>query len=184
MIPECDFFLIFHGSHGFSLGLLEKACLIEESYPVQGSSYLSALKTLEQNSQGRGIRNSLCTYSSMPSASDFETKTSAQDMESDLENLPPSIASTFSEVSPIPKEGDEPPAAKQGNGSDFARCVADDSQSEDDDLYLSECRILLLGFEASEFRKLVDMVRQGGGSRYVSVQEKLTHVVVGNPSEM
>ncbi|KAL8542182.1 hypothetical protein ACS0TY_003153 [Phlomoides rotata] len=147
----------------FHQSVARRACLIEESYPVQGSSSSSALKTLEQNSQSKGIRYSQCTSSSMPSASDFETKTS--------------------EVSPISKEGDEPPAATQDSDSDFARCTADDSQNEDDDLYLSECRILLVGFEASEFRKLVDMVRQGGGSRYVSVREKLTHVVVGNPSE-
>ncbi|KAG8363675.1 hypothetical protein BUALT_Bualt19G0047100 [Buddleja alternifolia] len=74
------------------------------------------------------------------------------------------------------------PAAKVDSA--FARCVADDSQSDDDDLYLSECRILLVGFEASELRKLVDMVRRGGGSRYMSFSEKLTHVIVGNPSEI
>lgn len=174
MIPDGCFFLYVMIFMDFDLVSWIKACLVEESYPVQGSSSSSALKTLEQNSQGKGIRYSQCTSSSMPSASDFETKTSAQDIESDLEN----------EVSPIPKVRDEPTAAKQDNDSDFTRCVADDSQSEDDGLYLSECRILLVGFEASEFRKLVDMVRQGGGSRYVSVREKLTHVVIGNPSEM
>ncbi|XP_041992749.1 DNA topoisomerase 2-binding protein 1-like [Salvia splendens] len=57
------------------------------------------------------------------------------------------------------------------------------TSSEDDDLNLSECRVLLLGFEASELRKLVNMVRQGGGSRYMSVREKLTHVLVGIPSK-
>ncbi|KAK6143199.1 hypothetical protein DH2020_023547 [Rehmannia glutinosa] len=80
-------------------------------------------------------------------------------------------------------KGNDPPADEHKNDSDFARCIADDSQCEDDDLYLSECRILLVGFEASELRKLVDMVRQGGGSRYMSFNQKLTHVVVGNPSE-
>lgn len=63
-------------------------------------------------------------------------------------------------------------------------CVADDSQSEGDDLYLSECRISLIGFEASELRRLVNMVRRGGGSRYMSFNDKLTHIVVGIPSEM
>lgn len=61
--------------------------------------------------------------------------------------------------------------------------VANDSESDDNDLYLSECRILLVGFEASEMRKLVNMVRKGGGSRYMSLNDKLTHIVIGIPSE-
>lgn len=119
----------------------------------------------------------------MPAASESETILSAQDLEPDSENFMPNIHCSSSEVPLISKEGDYPPADEQKNGSDFARCVADDSHSEDDNLYLSECRILLVGFEASEMRKLVHMVRQGGGSRYMSIREKLTHVVVGNPSE-
>ncbi|KAI3448827.1 hypothetical protein Pfo_005492 [Paulownia fortunei] len=170
----------------FHQSVARRACLSEESYPVQGSSAssMSTLKTVEQHSQGKGIRNSQYSSSSMATASDSETNFSAQDMEPDLEILLPNIYSTFFEGPPLPKEGNDPPADKHKNDSDFARCVADDSQSEDDDLYLSECRILLVGFEASELRKLVDMVRQGGGSRYMSFSKKLTHVVVGNPSEI
>lgn len=70
------------------------------------------------------------------------------------------------------------------NETSFDGCVADDSQTEDNDLYLSECRILVVGFEAAEMRKLVNLVRRGGGSRYMSFNEKLTHIVVGNPSEI
>ncbi|MCI68848.1 DNA topoisomerase 2-binding protein 1-like, partial [Trifolium medium] len=44
--------------------------------------------------------------------------------------------------------------------------------------YLAECRIL-----ASEMRKLVNMVRKGGGSRCLSFNDKLTHIVIGNPTE-
>lgn len=119
----------------------------------------------------------------MPTASESESIFSAKDLEPGLANLLPNIDYIASEVPLISKEGNDPPTVEQKNGSEFARCVADDSQSEDDDLYLSECRILLVGFEASELRKLVNMVRQGGGSRYMSIREKLTHVVVGNPSE-
>lgn len=144
---------------------------------------MSTLKTSEHHSQGKGTRNSQYTSSSMPTASESETIFSAQDVEPDLNNLLPNFHSISSKVPLISKEGNDPPADKQKNGSDFAPCVADDTQSEDDDLYLSECRILLVGFEASDLRKLVNMVRRGGGSRYMSVREKLTHVVVGNPSE-
>ncbi|KAK4382944.1 hypothetical protein Sango_2823600 [Sesamum angolense] len=120
----------------------------------------------------------------MATASDSETNFSAQDMGPDLENTLPNIYPAFFEAPSLPKEDNDPPADTQKSDPNFARCVADDSQSEDDDLYLSECRILLVGFEASELRKLVDMVRRGGGSRYMSFSEKLTHVIVGKPSEL
>ncbi|XP_073142142.1 uncharacterized protein [Henckelia pumila] len=106
------------------------------------------------------------------------------DTEPDLETqLPMRSTSTFCEALQFPKEENDSPCHQQKIDSVFDRCVADDSQSEDDDLYLSECRILLVGFESSEMRKLVDMVRRGGGSRYMYFSEKLTHLVVGNPSE-
>ncbi|XP_073142146.1 uncharacterized protein [Henckelia pumila] len=107
-----------------------------------------------------------------------------KDTEPDLETqLPMRSTSTFCEALQFPKEENDSPCHQQKIDSVFDRCVADDSQSEDDDLYLSECRILLVGFESSEMRKLVDMVRRGGGSRYMYFSEKLTHLVVGNPSE-
>ena len=159
------------------------ACLMEDSFPVQQSSSGSTVKTLEHHSQGKGTRNSQPISSSNPSVSESDTNLSAQDMEPDVENLLTNILCTSSEVPHISKRGNDVPTEKQKNVPDFTRCVADDSESEDGDLYLSECRILLLGFEASELRKLVSMVRQGGGSRYMSVRENLTHVVVGNPSE-
>ena len=71
-----------------------------------------------------------------------------------------------------------------GNEQSLDGAVANDSESDDNDLYLSECRILLVGFEASDMRKLVNMVRKGGGSRYISFNDKLTHIVIGAPSEM
>ncbi|XP_011091797.1 DNA topoisomerase 2-binding protein 1-A isoform X2 [Sesamum indicum] len=170
----------------FHQSVARRACLSEESYPVQGStiSSLSTLKTVEQHSQGKVIRNSQHTSSSMATASDSETNFSAQDMGPDFENPLPNIYPAFFEAPSLPKEDNDPPADMQKNDPNFARCIADDSQSEDDDLYLSECRILLVGFEASELRKLVDMVRRGGGSRYMSFSEKLTHVIVGKPSEL
>ncbi|PIN17298.1 hypothetical protein CDL12_10034 [Handroanthus impetiginosus] len=120
----------------------------------------------------------------MATVSDSENNFSAQDTEPDLENFLPNIYPPFSEAPPLSKEEIDPPDDKGKNDSNFAQCVADDSQSDSDDLYLSECRILLVGFEASELRKLVDMVRRGGGSRYVCFREKLTHIIVGNPSEI
>ena len=61
--------------------------------------------------------------------------------------------------------------------------VAKHSEDEDNDLYLSDCRILLLGFEEKERRNLVKMIWNGGGTRHVLLNEKLTHIVIGSPSE-
>ncbi|KAL6560544.1 hypothetical protein OROGR_004103 [Orobanche gracilis] len=118
----------------------------------------------------------------MATASESDAIFSAQDMEPDHEIPLPNIFPSVFEVPQLPKEED-PPADERKHDSDFSRCVADDSQCEGDDLYLSECRILLVGFEPSELRKLIEMVRLGGGSHYMSFNQKLTHVIVGNPSE-
>ncbi|KAL3651876.1 hypothetical protein CASFOL_004878 [Castilleja foliolosa] len=169
----------------FHQSVARRACLSEEPYPVQGTSAssVSSLKTLEQHSRGKVIRNSQHSSSSMATASESETNFAVQDMETELEIALPNTHSTFVGVPTLPKEGDDTPDNENKHDSHFARCIADDSQCEDDDLYLSECRVLLVGFDASELRKLVDMVRQGGGSRYMSFNQKLTHVVVGNLSE-
>ncbi|KAL6513392.1 hypothetical protein OROGR_020878 [Orobanche gracilis] len=168
----------------FHQSVARKACLSEESYPVQGTfaSSLGSLKTMEQHSQVTVVRNSQYT-SSMATASESNAIFSAQDMEPDHEIPLPDICPSVFEVPQAPKVDEDPPADERKHDSDFSRCVADDSQCEGDDLYLSECRILLVGFEPSELRMLVEMVRQGGGSRYMSFNRKLTHIIVGNPSE-
>lgn len=102
-------------------------------------------------------------------------------LDPDLEaTLSQNMSSTFSDVPVFVKEDS---GVQQRNDINFDGCVADDSQTDDNDLYLSNCRILLVGFDASEMRKLVNMVRRGGGSRYMAFNEKLTHIVVGTPSE-
>ncbi|XP_073271085.1 uncharacterized protein [Primulina huaijiensis] len=169
----------------FHQSVARRACLIEDSYPVLSSSAssVSTIKTTEQYSHGKVIRNSQYTSSLLATASDSDANLSAQDTEPDLETPQPAMHSTFFEALPFSKQENDSPVHQQKSDSVFDCCVADDSQSEDDDLYLSECRILLVGFESSEIRKLVDMVRRGGGSRYMYFSEKLTHLVVGNPSE-
>lgn len=61
--------------------------------------------------------------------------------------------------------------------------VAEDSEAENDDLYLSNCRISLVGFDEKEMLRLVMMIRNGGGSRHILLSEKLTHIILGAPSE-
>ncbi|KAL2461171.1 transcription coactivator [Abeliophyllum distichum] len=191
--PDSYMFFLSFSLHGlFPAPSGQIACLNEESYPVQASSAssMSTLKTVEQHSQDKGFRNSQNARnsqhasSSMATVSDSEANLSAQLTETDHENPLQNKYSTILDALPSTTKENGLPAEHRENDAGFDRCVADDSESGDDDLYLSECRILLVGFEASELRKLVDMVRRGGGSRYMSISEKLTHVVVGNPSEI
>lgn len=107
-------------------------------------------------------------------------------VDTDLEaTLSQNTSSKFSDAPTFIKEDEtEKPAMQHKDENKLDGLVADDSQTEDSDLYLSDCRILLVGFEAPEMRKLVNMVRRGGGSRYMSFNEKLTHIVVGAPSEV
>lgn len=122
----------------------------------------------------------------MVADSNFTATTCGGIVDSDLEaTVSQSMLPTFSCAPLFCKEGESkvPPLESKCEVT-IEDCVADDSQSEDNDLYLSECRISFVGFEASEMRRLVNIVRRGGGSRYMSFSDRLTHIVVGTPSEM
>lgn len=136
--------------------------------------------------QDNNIVNSLSVQSSIAAESSSPDFPCAVFPESDLEaTLSQNMSSMFSDPPVFMKAGDdEIPAENPTNETNLDSCIANDSQSEDSELYLSECRISLVGFEASELRKLVNMVRRGGGSRYMSFNDKLTHIVVGAPTEV
>jgi len=108
----------------------------------------------------------------------------AEFMERDQEAMPSEYMSSVSQTCRFAKEADAELPLQASGDLNFDGVVADDSESDDNDLYLSECRIFLVGFEALEMRKLINIVRKGGGSRYLSFNDKLTHIVVGNPTEM
>lgn len=143
----------------------------------------------KQLSQGKDI-GSLQSSSSLLTADTYLPAVSCGGfVDPDTEaTLSQNTSSTFSGAAPVTeKEGDsEVPIVQSKSEINLINvddCVANDSQSEDSDLYLSECRILFVGFEASEMRRLVNIVRRGGGSRYMLFNDKLTHIVVGTPSE-
>ncbi|XP_052203477.1 uncharacterized protein LOC127808852 [Diospyros lotus] len=166
-----------------------RACLNEESYPVQGgpTSSINGIRVClsAQHSEDRGGGNSQCAPSSVAGDTRLEAGLSAGITDQDLEaTLSQNISTACSDGPVCVKEESGAPPIQTGSDTNFDDGVADDSQTEDNDLYLSECRILLVGFDASEMRKLVNMVRRGGGSRYMSSNEKLTHIVVGTPSEI
>ncbi|KAK9096174.1 hypothetical protein Sjap_021671 [Stephania japonica] len=152
--------------------IAKRSCLEERSFPVQGSAVSLAAK-VKSGQKGHHSQDRDSTISPVPCTvmADSETTQSLN------------MSSTYSDSTSFNKgEGVERPASEPGDEKKLDCSVADDSQS-DNDLYLSDCRIILVGFQAAEMRKLVGMVRRGGGSRYMSFSEKLTHIIVGVPTE-
>ncbi|KAK1437587.1 hypothetical protein QVD17_03381 [Tagetes erecta] len=157
----------------FNQSVARRACLNEESYPVQKSP---ATSMNSQRTSSKVVRNS---------DSALHQEISCDGMvDADLETtLSQNMASTISDIPVLVSDENTPPCVQQKTFFNIDACVAEDSQSEDNDLYLLNCKIHLVGFDASEMRRLVNMVRRGGGSRYMSLNEQLTHIVVGSPSE-
>lgn len=154
-----------------------KVYLPEDAYLVQGIT-MSANHVLKNELREKNYQDKKSTNSQSgpgPIAADSEA------------TLSQNISSAISDSSVIMKgeEGIEapPPSKIEDKEETLDSCVADDSQSEDSGLYLSDCRILLVGFHAAEMRKLVNKVRRGGGSRYMAFNDRLTHIVVGTPTE-
>lgn len=174
----------------FYESIARRARLYEESFPVQGGSRSSKKNVkgcfASQNSQSNCSGNLQGVPPSVVADSNFTATTCGGIVDSDLEaTVSQSMLPTFSCSPLFCKEGESnvPPLESKCEVT-LEDCVADDSQSEDNDLYLSECRISFVGFEASEMRRLVNIVRRGGGSRYMSFSDRLTHIVVGTPSEI
>ncbi|CAI9102882.1 OLC1v1001248C1 [Oldenlandia corymbosa var. corymbosa] len=160
-----------------------RVCLNEESYAVLGSSTSKkVVRKVVVNSEDRSLVHSECEPSSATIASDLHSISHLQKAELDIETAISCSISTLRSDPVIPKVDCGPPAAWLQVDSNTDRGVADDSETEENDLYLSDCRILIVGFDASDTRKLVSMVRKGGGSRYMSFNEKLTHIIVGTPT--
>ncbi|KAM0035828.1 putative BRCT domain-containing protein [Helianthus debilis subsp. tardiflorus] len=159
----------------FNQSVARRACLNEESYPVQKTSVTS---TNSQRTSSKVVKNA--------EGSSYQEISCDGMVDADLEaTLSQNMASTLSDI-PVPVSDDNtstPPCVQHKTSFNIDACVAEDSQSEDNDLYLLNCKIHLVGFDASEMRRLVNMVRRGGGSRYMSLNEQLTHIVVGSPSE-
>ncbi|XP_061372178.1 uncharacterized protein LOC133314681 isoform X2 [Gastrolobium bilobum] len=170
----------------FDQSIARRACLNEESYPVQNGSVSSHKVTRDlnvQHSQEKDIGKLQSEASSGATDLNMPVFSNAEFMDIDLEATQPEHISS-SNAPLFAKEADaEAPPVQTSNELNFDGAVANDSETDDNDLYLSECRISLVGFEASEMRKLVSMVRKGGGSRYVSLNDRLTHIIIGNPTE-
>lgn len=93
------------------------------------------------------------------------------------------VASSFGDSAKISNTDIGAPRVQETNEMQVNGHVAEDSDAENDDLYLSNCRISLVGFEEKELLRLLMMIRSGGGSRHIMLSEKLTHIILGAPSD-
>lgn len=120
------------------------------------------------------------SYQEFSNVSSVPTSRALDDLEATLSQ---NIASSFSDAQEINVEDKNAPAEQRKDDPSYDYRVAEDSEAEDNDLYLSNCRIFLAGFEEKEHSKLVNMIRKGGGTRHMLLSEKLTHIIIGAPSE-
>lgn len=155
--------------HWFGQCLTAKACLDEDLFPVnagqekpivitQLSGPLPADTTLE-NAKSEVI---------MSSAPSVISITPSCNEEQVVENANDNIRSEISQ--------DEQCISLQQQS-------LEDSLCEEENMYLSNCRIYFTGFTVPELRKYVNMVRDGGGTRHMEFSHKVTHVIVGKPTE-
>ncbi|KAK9741001.1 hypothetical protein RND81_03G075200 [Saponaria officinalis] len=137
-----------------------------------------------KSGQDRNLRNSQPISSSAVSDSSLHAVPSVGNKESDVDvTLSQNISYISSyDVSTVFKKEEAGAPELPQNNKELEGCVADDSET--DDLYLSDCKIYFVGFDTSDTRKLLGMVRRGGGSRYMFCNERLTHIIVGAPSDV
>ncbi|XP_066336838.1 uncharacterized protein [Miscanthus floridulus] len=151
-----------------------RACQDENSYLVcQSSSAFSGSKSSLKEQQNPEISSASASFQPVPA-------TSVDDSVSMSQYLPASFGDAAS-ISNTAIVG--APSVQEKNEMQVDSHVAEDSEPENDDLYLSNCRISLVGFEEKELLRLVMMIRNGGGSRHILLSEKLTHIVIGKPSD-
>ena len=129
------------------------------------------MKSLQKEQCYQELSNVSSQPASRPAVEDLET------------TLSQNIASSFSDAKVINIEDTTAPSAQMVDEPSYDCRVAEDSETEDNNLYLSNCRILLVGFEEREQSKLVNMIRKGGGTRHMLLSEKLTHIILGEPAE-
>ncbi|XP_062198046.1 uncharacterized protein LOC133900812 [Phragmites australis] len=151
-----------------------RACLDENNYLVcQSSTAFSGLKSSLKEQHNPEISSASASFQPVPA-------TSVDDSVSTSQYVPASFGDA-SQIINTDIVG--APGVQETNEMQVDSHVAEDSEAENDDLYLSNCRISLVGFEEKQLLRLVTMIRNGGGSRHILLSEKLTHIILGAPSE-
>ncbi|XP_073012822.1 uncharacterized protein [Typha latifolia] len=152
--------------------IARKACLDEGFYSINENSVsCNDIKVPHKEQQNQEHSNA--SFLSVP-------PTYIEDLEATLsQNMPTS----FSDAPNASSECADAVPLQKKDEVKFDSRVAEDSEGEDD-LYLSNCRIFIVGFGEKELSKLVTMIRKGGGSRHMLLSERLTHIIIGAPSEV
>ncbi|KAJ7299162.1 hypothetical protein O6H91_Y168400 [Diphasiastrum complanatum] len=157
----------------FWQSIAAKACLDEDLYPVRGEDVAGMQKINARVQQSLSSPLESEFSSLLPATActpSYVSNTCGQDQTFQSGCLSENKGVAFSEEAPVTRA--------ISNIIDEAR-----EYHGPDDMYLSECRIHLVGFESNDLRRLVNMVSDGGGTRYVEFNETVTHVIVGQPSE-
>ncbi|KAM0908938.1 hypothetical protein ACQ4PT_015124 [Festuca glaucescens] len=149
-----------------------RVCVDENAYVIcqRSTNYYGIKSSLQEQ---RNPEKSSASFQSVPAASVDDSVSTSQ--------YAPASSAYASKICSTDIAG--APSVEETNEMQVDSHVAQDSEAEDDDLYLSNCRISLVGFEEKELSRLVMMIRDGGGSRHVMLSERLTHIILGAPSE-
>ncbi|WVZ53758.1 hypothetical protein U9M48_004659 [Paspalum notatum var. saurae] len=151
----------------------KRVCQDENSYLVSQSSLAcSGSRSSHKEQPTTEISSASTTFQSVQPTSVDDSALTSQ-----------CVPSSFGEAPKISNTDIGAPTVQEINEMQVNSHVAEDSEAENDDLYLSNCRISLLGFEEKELLRLVMMIRNGGGSRHILLSEKLTHIILGAPSD-
>ncbi|CAM0874720.1 unnamed protein product [Alopecurus aequalis] len=149
-----------------------RVCVDENAYVIsQRSTIYNGIKSSLQ--EQRNPEKSSASFQSVPATSVDDSVSTSQ--------YAPATSGYASKLCSTDIAG--APSVEETNEMQVDSHVAEDSEAEDDDLYLSNCRISLVGFEEQELLRLLMMIRDGGGSRHVMLSERLTHIILGAPSE-
>ncbi|KAH7331041.1 hypothetical protein KP509_20G013000 [Ceratopteris richardii] len=150
----------------FWQSLAAKVCLDEEIFPVNPVKEKAVPVSQGQGpipnvSPGDNMNSEIVIPSTVFMVSN--TATSDQGLKSDG-GISRADSSTRNEEQSVPVNDNENPAC-------------------DDGMYLSNCRIYFSGFSSLVLRKYVNMVRDGGGTRFMIFNDRVTHVVFGDLTE-
>ncbi|XP_042461718.1 DNA topoisomerase 2-binding protein 1-like isoform X3 [Zingiber officinale] len=152
--------------------IVRRACLDEALFPVQ-------LNSVSCNDVKRSQKERRCQE-----LSNTNSQTVSPLMFGDVEaTLSQNVSSSFSDATKVNNEGTDSAVILMKDEQKLDTCIIDDLESDDYDLYLSDCRISLVGFSEAELSKLLNMIIKGGGTRHMSLSEKLTHIIIGEPSD-
>ncbi|KAG6554667.1 hypothetical protein Mapa_003685 [Marchantia paleacea] len=152
----------------------EKVCLEERTYAPQEGTINKPIPSEMNETFGRlgeNVMHETCLQGVMPATSGLAlTPRASSQAQARVEGaLVRNIATGT--VSPM----------QPSDASDAAQ--ANLAVAGETECYLSGCRIFLAGFERSDMKRLAMMVLDGGGTRHMEFNSRITHVILGKPSE-